>query len=225
MAAPSEKTIQRYRYCTRRQEKKDFGEYTWQNIQQNYKFYSLVENADTFQRQTTLYLLEDGASECGPLHRTGYLLNVANAMAFFGEIFIIRELNYYCQKNINEPAIGQLPAYNAPQFRKWKDVTDYVGDRENPRIPCWKQDKKKQVFLQLSVIAQKHGISAHNWAMLTTLYLNRNEACHREANPADAESMKDYAESIPNQNEKESVICLYQKIIKAFSTRRRNRWS
>ena len=225
MTTPLEKTIQHYKYCARREETKDFRGYTWRNIERHYKLYSLVEDIETFQRQTTLYSLEDCASECEQLHRIGYLLNVTNAMAFFGKHFIIGDLNPYCQREINEPATDQQSGYSAPQFRKWKDVTDYVGDRDNPRILSWIQDKKKEVFRQLRVIAQKNGIPVHHWDMLTSLYCDRNITCHREANPADAESMKEYAEATRNQGERESVICLYDRIINALPTRRRTRWS
>ena len=226
MTTPYEKTIHCYRYCTGRVERRDSRQYTWRNITRDNKFYSLVEDEQTFDSQPTLYSLEDGATECKQLHRTGYLLNVANAMVFFGEHFIIRDLNDYCQREINKPDRDGKRGYSVPQFNQWKDVTYYVGDRKNSGIPASKRKKKEKVFRQLRRIARRHGIAAKYWDTLTSLYKNRNTTCHRKTNPADAESMKEYAEETNDQVERESVIRLYDQIIDPLKRRRRrNHWS
>jgi hypothetical protein len=223
MSASNEKTIHDYRYCDKRQTRKNFSGYIWPNIERNYKFYSLIDNPSTFQALDTLYSFTESTTDCRILRRNDYLLKLANATAFFGVKYIIKPLNDYCRENIDEPETTIQKSYSAPLFRQWTDVTDYIGNRHNPAIPSWEQDKMQRVYDQIRIIAQQNGISSQFWDVLTSLYHDRNQMCHRTPTTADTNSITEYANLTDNPMERDSVKVLSDLVTRALQTRRRAR--
>jgi hypothetical protein len=168
-----------------------------------------------------LYSFKDTPTECASLRRNDYLLKLANAVAFFGETYIIRSLNTNCQQIINTSAMAVQLAYSVPQFQQWTDVTNYVGNRESPCIPDWERDMKRRVYDQVRTIAQQNGIPSPHWDTLMSLYHNRNTICHVKPNIAYTNSMRDYASLVDNQIERESVTNLSDLVIRALENSRR----
>ncbi|CAF1274142.1 unnamed protein product [Adineta steineri] len=211
------KTIWEYKCYQKQRTTKDFRGCIWPNIRRNYTYYSEVDNPTTFDAQETLHSFIDTSEEFETLQRNDYLVKVANAVVFFGEKYIIEELNNYIEAEMNE-------RYDhVQQFRQWQDVTYYIGNRNSPGVPVWKQDKKQKVYEHIRDIAQQKGIPPSCWNILMQLYQNRNSVCHVTANIADAESMKDYANNSSDRDERESVQYLYKLVVNALGTTRRGR--
>ncbi|CAF3754312.1 unnamed protein product [Rotaria socialis] len=141
-------------------------------------------------------------------------------MVFFGEHYIITDLNRYCETNVNEADNDTMRGYSVPLFRQWRDVTNYIGDREHPGICDWEKQKKQQVYNQIPAIAAAQGIPSQFWNALTSLYQQRNNSCHIKANIADALSIKAYAAQM-NSHERYSVEYLSDSVIRALQTSRR----
>jgi hypothetical protein len=221
MATGSQKRIHEYHYCHKTEREKNFAGYIWPTIRRNYRFYSLIDNPLTFQAQDTLYSFKDTTKECATLRRNDYLLKLANAMVYFGEKYIIENLNGYYEQNINELATAAQSNYSAPKFKQWTDVTDYIGNRFNPGIPARKREKRQSVYNQMCVIAEQRGIPSQHWSFLMSLYHERNRMCHQMPNIADTESMREYANLTDNQKERDSVRILSDLVIGALQTRRR----
>ncbi|CAF0933434.1 unnamed protein product [Adineta steineri] len=209
------KTIWEYKYCHKQKTTEFFSKSASSDIWQKYTFYSLVDNPTTFHTQETLYSFTDASKECETLQQNDYLVKVANAVAYFGEQYIIKDLNNYCETEVNEPN------YRVQQFIKWHDVTYYIRGHNICDAPYWKQ--KQQVYNQIRVIAEEKGIPSRCWKTLIRLYQNRNSVCHVPANVADAESMKDYADNSNDRDERESVEYLYNLVLNALRTSRRGR--
>lgn len=223
MATGGGKTIHEYQCCAKSEKTKNFSGYTWPNIKRNYKFYSVIDDLSTFQSQDALYLFKDTTKECTTLRRNNYLLKLASAIAFFGEQNIIERLNQFYELEINESAASRQSAYTVPQFRQWKDVTKYVGNRDHPSLRVLEREKKQRVYDQMCIIAQQKGISSENWNTLTSLYHDRNSLCHPAPNTADTESMREYTNLIDDPMERDSVRILSDLIITALPTTRRYR--
>jgi hypothetical protein len=170
-----------------------------------------------------LYSFKDTPTECASLRRNDYLLKLANAMAFFGEKYIIRSLNEYCEQTINKSAAAKQLDYSVPQFQQWTDVTDYVGNRASPSVVEWQREMKQHVYNQVCYIAEQNGIPSRYWNTLISLYHDRNIICHQKANIAHTESIKEYASLVDNQIERESVINLSDLVMRALRESRRAR--
>ena len=217
------KTIREFHYCLTGEREHDFSGYIWPTIKRNYVLYHQVNSPDVFQQHPVLYELKR-SNLCLRLRRNDYLLKVANAVGHFGQQCIIPDLNDFCRNNVDDPPPILRESYRVPDFSKWSDVTNYVGNRQNRAVPEWLREKKMRVFGQIAVIAERHGISNQCWDFLTTLYEERNAICHGNANRADAESIRQFAnENVENRNEKETIDALYGAILKSLPGMRRAR--
>jgi hypothetical protein len=133
-------------------------------------------------------------------------------MVQFGEHHIIPELNTYCSKYLK----------NARKFKRWKDVTGYVGDLNNMKISKELREQKERIYKLIRIIAKNNGISSQVWDVLTKVYQNRNDNCHVNVNIADATSMIEYADDIPDELERRGARLLFQKIIDSIPDTRRS---
>ena len=206
------KRIREFYYCCVREREQDFSGYIWPTIRRNYEFLAPINTPAIFQQHPHLYELKYDGS-CSRLRRNDYLIKVASAVTFFGQRFIIPDLNEYCRNYVDDAATTGSQIYQVPEFRHWSDVTNYVGGRYNQKDPTWLREKKQLVFDQIPQIAQRNRITVDQWRALVELYGQRNEACHPSMNTADAASIKQFAdENLEDGIEKGSVQALHEVI-------------
>ena len=220
---PGEKTLISYKCCHRQEGKKVFEEPIWAQIKEKYQPYAKITKLETFMKEDTIYSIEHSTDECAVLRRNDFLVKVASAIVFFGKQYIIPNLNQYCQSKLNKPTADGASSYPVPQFTEWYDVTHYIGDRNKSEFEE-ELKRKQEVHDQISVIAKENGIPPERWKVLTSMYRERNRICHKQTSLSEATSMKDYADQNNDQEENESVNCLYIKVIEALNSRRRTRW-
>ena len=215
------KTIHEFHYCFTEEREQDFNGYIWPTIKRNYKLYCPVDSPDVFQQHPVLYELKNNNS-CLRLRRNEYLIRVANAIVNFGERSIVSDLNKFCRDKVDDLPPILSDSYRVPDFIKWSDVTDYVGNRDSFALPDWFRDKKQLVFNHISVVAERHGIDNHHWSILVDLYQQRNTNCHGNLNEADAESMRQFAtENVQDRNEQEAIEVLHRCVLPLLPLMRR----